>query len=285
MSEFEFRNRHGRVVSAEMTEEVEAPQPEAVAIPKVRRQRKKIRIRKKYLGIGFIVLIVLTLIPLAIGEYSRVSYTKEVSEAKRSVSESLNKAASYNTSVRSENLKASVSELVAVRDNMCEGGFLDNIASYYPRSKQALADCSEFRSHVTSTSEAVTGAAAQLEYLEQLQFVLEPALKPLEDRFAVLASQSENWQNIVTSLEKLTPPSSFYASHNELLTNSKAIRDNWIEIVAAANTYDSAGFTSSRAKFEQNYQKFRQTADLFISNISMSQKNVVDSVKSLDLNL
>lgn len=276
MSEVEFRNRRGKLMSVSEDIPSEVPENE-VKRPPVRRQRRKTRLKKKVILVAAVSLVLLALIPVMLGEYVKSRYAGEVVNAKRAVAEILAKAINYDqdAAILSDRLKSDVAELSTVRDTLCGGGFLDNLASVYPRSKAAFDECNIYKSQVSGLTEKVSEAAEQVRYLEDLQFVLESVTKPLEDRFAVLSSQQENWKNIVAGLKRLAVPTSFGGAHNNLVQKTEAVRDAWIALSQASNAFDGVGFTDSRAKLASAYEDFRAVSVTFSQIVSTNQLEII----------
>lgn len=280
-----FTNRHGHTVAA-LKETVDSlPEPEyktAVLAPPKRRKRVKFHLSPHAVRVCLIVLAVLLLTPVAAGEYVRASYGNNVASAKSTVSAQLSAAVSGQSSgTTSKLLFEADQQLSRVRDGLCPGGFLDNMAKLYPRAQAAYDECAAYRSSVTALEEHVRVAAEEMAYLEKLQPLLESVAKPLDDQFAVLSAQQEIWQQFVEGLGQLSAPASFSSSHNSLLQHATAIRDQWIALVQATGAQESAKFRDARTKLTDSFTAFRGQTASFSTAVSTSQTSLSVAASSL----
>ncbi len=284
MSEEPFTNRHGHSFSDVQVAADMLPEPEhKTAAPKpVRRKRSKFQLSRLQVRVIVIFVVLAIAIPLAAGEYIRASYLGEVTNAKRDI------AAIFTDTVKKQSngltsaeLKGYDGQISTLRDKLCGGGFQDNLAQLYPRSKQAYDDCNTYRSKVSSLEASVAEAGAQMAYFEQLQVLLGGVTKPLTDQFAVLSSQQDNWQAFVSGLGQLSVPVSLSSVHAELVTDASAIHDQWIALVQASNAFDSAKFTDARTKIADSYTTFRAVASKFTDATSVSQTTLSKEVAAV----
>ena len=289
MSEETFTNRRGRSVSAnaddkpagDMNESpTQSPKKPPVTPKKPRRRQRRVpRVLWKVLAVIAVLLVV---IPLAIGESVRSTYDREVSGAQKELTEIFKDIVEKQKQpLSSESLKASNEKLVKLRDKLCVGGFFDNIASIYPRSKTAYDKCSSYRSQLAVLEEQVRQASEQMKYLEQLEVALESVTKQLQDQFAVLSAQQENWKTFTTSLEQMVVPATFRSLHEQLSANSVLIRDQWVELVQASDALDSAKFSSSRTKLANAYGEFSKLPTIFNEAVAIHQASIIKTVRSI----
>jgi len=286
MSDDKFTNRHGHTISGLQEAVNDLPEPEHRADVSsettVRRNRRAFRLSRLQLRSIIIVILVVILTPVLVGEYVRGTYEASVSTAKNSVKNLF--AAELllqKKSVTSKTLSDVNSQLSVTRDGLCPGGFLDNLAKLYPRAQHAYDDCSAYRSNVAALQDSLTTSAAEMTYLEQLQPLLTSVSQPLEDQFAVLSSQQENWQVFVDKLNQLSVPVSFTSAHTGLSTQASVIRDQWIALVQASNAFDKAAYSTARAKLTDAYVAFSAQTASFKDAVSISQSALTQDVKTL----
>lgn len=280
-----FTNRHGHTISALKESVDNLPEPEYKTTPVKqvrRRKRRSLRLSGRQLKILLIVIAIIVLVPVLVGEYVRATYGGNISSAKSTISQLFKSViADQKNPVTSEKLTAVDTQLSTVRDGLCAGGFFDNLAKLYPRSRQAYEDCATYRSSVAALEALVNTAAAQMAYLEQVQPLLEGVAKSPEEQFAVLGAQQENWQTFVDGLQQLSVPASFHSAHADLVKQASAVRDDWIALVQATNTQDDDAFRDARAKLTQNYTAFRAQATGFSTAIAETQTALSSATANL----
>lgn len=282
MSDNNFRNRRGHTVShIEEALQSVADTPEPAA--KLVRRRRRFRFSSTHKRITFIIVLLIVIIPVCAGEYVRWSYEGEVTRAQGMVEELLrqNIEQQKSAAVTSRLLVDVNTQLTAITSDLCSGGLLDNIAKLYPRSKQAYDSCANYKSKLSSLSGAVATSADQMSYLETLQPLLAGVSKPLDDQFAILTAQQENWQVFVRGLDQMSVPVSFSSAHQALRTASRTILDQWIALVQASNSYDSAKFTEARTKIRAAYIEFQKQADVFAASVAQNQSAIEKAVTGL----
>lgn len=283
--EEKFTNRHGHTISAFKEAAAVLPEPDyktTVPTPVKRRKRRSFRLSNFQWKIVTIVVAVIVLVPVLVGEYVRGTYGGNINGAKSSVSKLFDSVlAQQKSGVTSKMLTDTENQLATIRDDLCPGGFLDNLAKLYPRAQTAYNDCAAYRSGVAALTDQVGTAAEQMMYLEQLQPLLGAVSKPLEEQFAVLSSQQENWQSFVDGLRQLSVPLTFSSAHAGLVAQAVSIRDQWIALVQASNAYDSAAFRTAKAKLTESYAAFRAQATSFSDAIASTQAVVTNDVSTL----
>lgn len=282
--EEKFTNRHGHTISAQQAAADTLPEPEhslRSSEPK-RRKRRKLHLSRFQKRAIVITIAVIFLLPVLVGEYVRSAYLGDIGSAKNTISKIFESVLSkQKTTVTSQVLQETDNQLAAVRDNACPGGFLDNLAKLYPRAQDAYTECAAYRSSVTALEDLVSVASEQMAYLERLQPLLGGVSQPLEDQFAVLGAQQENWQDFVDGLKQLTVPLTFSVAHAGLVKEAEAVRDQWIALVQASNVEDSVAFRAARAKLTESFTAFRTQTEQFSSAIAASQTSLSDAVSVL----
>lgn len=285
MSDEPFVNRRGHSMAAKDEDTAEpsvvTPAPVAVARPARRRRRSLYLSRWQKRGI-VLALVAVIVLPVVAGEYVRWTYLNEVTTVKNKVATVFATVVQHQASqVTSKTLTEDSAKLATLGDDLCAGGLFDNIATLYPRSKQAYEACNTYRTGLTSLTTQVKEAASQMAYLEQLQPLLSGVTQPLPDHFAVLTAQQENWQTFVDGLKRLSVPASFKTSHDSLLLQAEAVRDGWIALVQASNAYDSAGFSAARVKLTAGYAALQKQAESFTSAVAAQQTTLSQVVSAL----
>jgi hypothetical protein len=286
MSDEQFTNRHGHTISALQEAVNDLPEPEYRADvpvrPAKRRKRRAFRPTPLQIRIVLILLAIIILTPILVGEYVRGSYDNNVGVAKDGIKNLFASVLTQqNKSVTSKTLLDVNVRLSVIKDGLCPGGFLDNLAKLYPRAQQSYDNCATYRSTVAALQDSVSVAAAQMAYLEQLQPLLTSVSQPLEDPFAVLSSQQENCQAFVAKLNRLPVPASFAIAHTGLTTQASAIHDQWIALVQASNVFDSTAFNAARTKLTDSFTAFRATATAFTDVVNVSQSALAQDVTAL----
>lgn len=283
--EEKFTNRHGHTISALQEAVNNLPEPEHklnVPVQPMRRKRRKFHLSSLQKRVLIIIVAVILIVPFLVGEYVRGAYAGDVNSARGSISKLFAATLTQQKNpVTSKSLTDIDNQLSAIRDGLCPGEFLDNLAKLYPRAQQAYDDCAAYRSNVAALESQISGAAAQMAYLEQLQPLLTGVSKPLEDQFAVLSAQQENWQSFVDGLNRLSVPVTFTAAHGELVTQASAVRDQWIALVQASNVQDSAAFRQARTKLTESFTAFHAQTVQFSSVVNDTQASITKAVAVL----
>jgi hypothetical protein len=280
-----FTNRHGHTVAA-LKEAVSAlPEPDYTTVapkPARRRRRPAFHVSPLLLKTGLVIALVALLTPMVVGEYVRMTYSRNIDSAKGNVSRLLDGTVSKQSAVdNSSSLSAAAMQLSTIRDSLCPGDFLDNLAKLYPRAKEAYDECAVYKSSVSSLTDLVSVSAQQMAYLEQLQPLLIGVSKPLEDQFAVLSAQQENWLGLVDGLNRLTVPSAFSSAHAALVKEASGIREQWVALVQASNVQDSGAFRAARTKLTDNFTAFHAASSNFSAAVTRSQTSLTAAATAL----
>lgn len=284
-----FTNRRGHSLSVEQEQaanitavvtESTPNQPKKVLAIRQRR-RPSVHLPWKWIGVvvgGGIVIALVTL------EIVRFSYLSSVNSAQQRVAEIVANDvadAMKQSPLTSATISSLGDSFKAVSMSLCPGGLLDNYATLYPRSRQALDECTAYRSNVESLVTALTTLAGETNYLEGLQPLLGPIAQPLTDQFAVLASQRENWSSVLEGAKDLTPPVAFQAAHGVFVQRVEAVTSVWIELVSASNDQDSARFSAATAKLNDLYAAVRASAEEFETALGNSQTALTSAYAAL----
>lgn len=280
----DFTNRHGHSFSEVKIAADTLPEPahKTESLMPAHRKRRTFRLKAIHFRILAVILVLGVLTPVFVGEYVRYVYEVQVTNAKNDVQSIFSDVKKIQKSnLSSEALKPFDARLLTVRDKLCSGGFWDNLAKLYPRALAAYDACGAYRARVAGLEAGVNEAAAQLAYLTELQTLLGGVTKPVDEQFAVLSSQQELWQALVDNMKQLSVPTSFNQAHAGLLTQSVAIRDQWIALVDASNSYDSVKFSDARTKLDATYGAFQFQTNVFNSAVSNAQQQIADAVSSL----
>jgi hypothetical protein len=264
-----FVNRHGHRVtgSLEGPPPLATTQPKASKPPKVSKV-KKTRNKKSFKKIAtpiVLVTICLFLVPLAGGELIRARYITSTETGKNQLIEF-----AASTAVSKQRKQTTLTELSAaagrvekIRDDVCDGGFTDNLAMIYPRAQEAYQGCISLKGKIVQIAAALRDMESQVRYLQALAPIIEPVAKNNDDGFAIISAQHENWRALNESLTRLSPAASQRASHEKLKAQSKAIFEAWSLLNTANNSQDGAAFVDAEKKLGETYEAFRAiSADL-----------------------
>lgn len=286
MSE-QFTNRRGHSLSVDDEEPGMQPQqpvvtaPELVHRPVKRRRRRQIVLPWKWIGLTLLIVIVLA---LGTFEFARFTYTSSINGAKDQVKNLVATDvtnASKQATLSSATLATLSDKFKDVSMSLCPGGLLDNYAGMYPRAKQALADCTAYRTKVEALVTALAVLSDEAKYMEQLQPVMNPVTQPLPDQFAVLVSQLDNWKSVSAGLKAVSAPVSFQAAHETLKQRADVVVSLWVDMVAASNDEDSAKFTATQAKLNDAYGAVRASADDLETSLSATQQQLASAYAAL----
>ncbi len=281
MSEiFTNRRGHQQIVEDDAKPEVSltpvvdrAPLPKTPTQP-LHRSRRKIRLPWRWLITSLVALVLLMLLVL---EIVRLGYESSVSATRSRVQEIVTQdiaPALKQPQLSSRLIGEFIQKFESSSKSLCPGGFLDNFASLYPRSKQAYDNCTAYRSSVEAFIAALSDLQFQTAYLEELGPLLGPITESVPDRFAVLSSQRDNWQALNDSLGSLSVSPSFQPTHELLRNRVRVVWGLWIELVAATNARDSASFVSARDKLSGAYGDIRASAEDFETALSATQSQI-----------
>lgn len=284
MSE-QFTNRRGHSLVID-DEEVLTVEPTVDHTLPVATKKPLRRVRGSNGLVKWLVLIVgsVLLLVIATFEVVRFSYESSVEVARRQVDELVTNdvaAAAKQLSLASGTISSLQTKFKDISMSLCPGGLLDNYATLYPRAKQALDTCTDYRSKVESLVKALGGMADATQYLERLKPIFAPLTEPLPDRFAVLSSQQESWRQAVTSLKDITPIAEFQSAHFVLVERVSAVVDTWTGLVAASNARSSASYRELRDQLPGTYAAVRVSADELEKLLSAAQTRLTDAYESL----
>ncbi len=249
---------------------------------KLKRARRKMRRWQKYTLI--IVGLCLIAVPVVTGEIVRYNYEQSsastVQQLKDLVSSTVLPQQKKST-LTSKELQIVNDKIKQLRDSICQGGLLDNMASLYPRSKKALDDCLAVRGKFATLSSALDDLTAQLAYLEQLKPLFGSVTAPAEEQYAVLASQQENWKSLSDGLKTLSPPTSLKTDHEALQKAVGSVVSEWTNLLNANSEQDGTKFSATEKKLNDNYTSVRASAESFEKTIAETQTRLTFAQKEL----
>lgn len=250
--------------------------------PKVRRHAKWTR-KKTFILIGFILLVIA--IPVVIGEFLRVQYLASASAAENSLKLIVTNDVlplQKKTDITSKQVLSVTDKLEEVRDGMCPGGLLDNMASLYPRSHKAHEECIAERGKIASLATQMRDMAGMLAYIESVNAALAPVSSSSTDAFAVIATQQSNWQQVNEKLQKLDAPTALKAANEQLVTAVKSITDGWSRLNVANNAQNAADFQAAEKQLRDGYAAVRTSKDAFQAAIATKQDAISSTSQNLD---
>ena len=284
MSE-QFTNRRGHSLVID-DEEVLMVEPVIDPVLPVTTKKPLHRARQPGGLVKWLVLIVgsVLLLVIATFEIVRFSYVTSVEAARRQVDELVNSdvaAAATQSPLASGTISNLQARFKDISMSLCPGGLLDNYATLYPRAKQALDGCTDYRSRVESLVKELGGMADATQYLERLKPILAPLAEPLQDRFAVLSSQQESWRLAMTDLKDITPVAEFQSAHYVLVERVSVVVETWTGLVAASNARNSASYRELRDQLPGMYAAVRVSADELEKVLSAVQTRLTNAYEAL----
>lgn len=235
-----------------------------------KRRGSRTVVDKQKITVGLVICAVL--LPLSVGEYVRFVYEHNFTSARQRVQELAKERPSAEATA--EHIHAVATELARVRDDMCPGGLLDNIALLYPRSAAAYHQCTEFRSVIATLSAGTAQLAEQLVYATQLSSTLGTVLPTSPETRPVPSAQQENWQNVATNLGHLAVPTSFATVHQSLVTAAGTVATDWGDLAQAEARNDAAAFQTAFAKLTADVESFRALQAAFHTQVRTVQQQV-----------
>ena len=239
--------------------------------PRVRRHAKWTR-KKTFILIG--IILVLLAVPILIGEVLRAQYLASTSAAESSLKVIVTNDVlplQKKSDITAKQVSAVTDKLEEVRDGMCPGGLLDNMATIYPRSQQAHSECIAERGHIASLVTQMRDMVSMLAYIESINAALAPVSAQPTDAFAVIATQQSSWQQVSESLQKLSAPTPLKTANDQLVAAVKSITDGWSKLNVANNAQNAADFQAAEKQLSDGYVAVRASKDAFATAISSKQ--------------
>ena len=255
--------------------------PSSPKKPKTRRHAKWTR-RKTFILIG--VILVLVAIPVIVVEILRIQYLPSASAAEESLKSIVKNDVlplQKKTDITAKQVSGVTDKLEDVRDSMCPGGLLDNMASLYPRSHEAHEECIAERGKIASLVTQMRDMVSMLAYIESINAALAPVSAQSSDAFAVIATQQSSWQQVNEKLQKLSAPTLLKTANDQLVAAVKSITDGWSKLNVANNAQNAADFQAAEKQLSDGYVAVRASKDAFAIAIAAKQA----TISSLSQNL
>ena len=237
--------------------------PTKIQSTKVRLHRPEIRLprphmsKKQAMGVA-LALVILLLLPLAALELLTLQYRNASTSLKKDVDRiGSTIALPAQKKGDQDGIDKTLAALMASRNDLCFGGFLDNIAGLYPRSKQALADCNAASSSVSKVIDYIASLKEVKSYSSAVDVALKPALAASESPYAVLPDQIASWQTAEGKLKAINAPVELKSFHDSLTQLTKDIGAQWTALNNANNTADAAAFKEAETKLGSFYESMR----------------------------
>lgn len=281
-----FTNRRGRQiqtgevlgsVKVDNDPEIQVTSSSVVDATK-ERKRRITRLPKRFKLFLVVVLLLVIGLPLLIGEYLTADYNKSAQESVAKVKALAQDSAQVqknSKALRPDDLNTVVTGITTIRDEMCKGGFFDNLAELYPRAKKALTSCTLSREKVASLSRELTLLQQILAYAEELERIIRPVTRvPENEQFANIASQQENWKTVHDQLKQLSPPSVLRTAHDGTVTSAGEIAKSWTTLVDANSEQNVASFQATEASLAKQYEQFRLLTNEYTKAINTIQTQI-----------
>jgi hypothetical protein len=244
-------------------EEKSTTPPTRILSTKVRLHRPEIHLprphmsKKQAAGVA-LALVILLLLPLAALELLTLQYRNASASLKKDV-DRIGSTIALPAQKNGDHsgIDKTVSALMTSRNGLCFGGFLDNIAGLYPRSKQALDDCNVASSNVSKVIDHLSSLKEVKAYSSAVDTALKPALAASESPYAVLPDQVASWQAAEGKLKAINAPVELKSFHNSLLQLTKDISAQWTALNNANNAADATAFKEAETKLGSFYESMR----------------------------
>lgn len=285
-----FVNRHGHKVSVDdavveaspVSESTLPEQPAAVKPQKVKTVRNK-KPAKKIILIFFALLLGFLLVPVIGGELVRARYISSRDGARAQLIEYATKTVvpQQKKQVTPSQLADAADRVEKIRDDACDGGFTDNLASIYPRAKVAFNECIVLKRKIDAIAVNLRDMESQVRYLDALTPVVDPVSRGTAEEFAIISAQHENWRAVDGALAKLSPAASQRATHEQLKLQSKVIVDAWSALNTANNNQDAAAFAEAEKKLGAAYEAFRTSSAVLSKILNDTQTALTTNYKAL----
>lgn len=285
-----FVNRHGHKISAGGAalevppEPTSSPisEPKPVKPKKVRKVRNRKPLKKRML-ISSVIFLGFLVLPLVGGELVRARYLSSRDGARAQLIEFATKTVvpQQQKPMKLAQLTDVANRVEMIRDDACDGGFTDNLATIYPRAKEAYSQCIAFKQKIAAIVANLRDMESQVRYLDALAPVIEPVAKDTSEGFAVISAQHDNLRTLDEALGKLSPSASQRAAHDKLKSQSKAIVNAWSELNTANNNQDAAAFAAAEKKLGEAYEAFRSSSAVLAGIMNETQTKLSASYKTL----
>ncbi|HEX8390606.1 MAG TPA: hypothetical protein VF597_04255 [Candidatus Saccharimonadales bacterium] len=238
--------------------------------------------RPRIIKIALVVLAVV-MVPIIVGEVVAAQYTQAIRTAQRELVVVANesKLVQKKPTVSADQVRQQANKVDGIATRMCRGGFMDNMASLYPRAARAHRDCVAGRSGYAALASGLYGLETETRYLERLQAVLQPAVALSSGNEAVIEAQLKAWQDSADKVKKVSPPEKMKPAHEQLAIKVAAIVDGWSQLKTANDSQDLAKYTEVKVSLEANYAGVRDAAPLLREQIIRQQQAVTASYSKL----
>ncbi|TAH32030.1 hypothetical protein EYC58_05150 [Candidatus Saccharibacteria bacterium] len=250
--------------------------------PKTRRHAKWTR---RHTIILIAVIVVIIAIPVVVGEILRAQYAASSEAAKASLKTVVASDVlplQKKSEVTSKQVSGVTDKLESIRDNMCPGGLLDNMATLYPRARAAHQECIDERGKIAGLVTQLRDMVSMLAHIESLNAALAPVSGQATDAFAVIATQQSSWQQVSESLQKLKAPATLKTANDQLITAVKSITDGWSKLNIANNAQNAADFQAAEKQLSDGYGTVRASKDAFATAIATKQATISKLAEQLD---
>ena len=253
--------------------------------PKKPRTRRHVTWSRKKTIITAAIVVVVIAIPVLLGELLRAQYLASAGSAQSSMHAIITGDVlpmQKKSDITSKQVSAVTDKLETVRDSMCPGGLLDNMAMLYPRAKDAHQKCIDGRGKIASLVTQLRDMVAMLGYIETLNAALAPVSASSSDAFAVIATQQSNWQQLNEKLVKMNAPTSLKTANDQLVSAVKSITGGWSKLNVANNAQNATDFQAAERQLADGYSAVRASKDAFATAIATKQATISTLSRQLE---
>ncbi len=217
-------------------------------------------------------------------ELITISYSSSVDGAKSALlrlQDSDLQTLQKQESVSSQDINKMKDLITDIRDKLCPGEFVDNLAALYPRAKTTHDTCISYRAKFDTLISALEEMKAKAAYLEQLSPLIKPMTVASNDKFAIISVQRDNWKSLEATMNSLSVPGMLSEEHSALKNAVSDLATTWNDSTDAFNTQNAAVFTEKSILLPAKYDTFRSTADALEASLNKSQQKVTSAYIAL----
>ena len=249
--------------------------------PRVR--RRAAWSRKKTIIAAAIVLVIIS-IPIIAGEVLRAQYVASTDTAKNSLKSLVAQEVlplQKKAEITAKQVSGVTDKLEGIRDSMCPGGLLDNIAALYPRAHTAHQKCIDERGKIASLVTQMRDMVGMLAHIESINAALTPVSAPSSDAFAIIADQQSGWQKASETLQKISAPTTLKPANDQLINAVKSITDGWSKLNIANNAQNAADFQAAEKQLSDGYAAVRASKEAFATALAAKQTTISQLSRNL----
>lgn len=246
------------------------------------RTRRSPKWNRKKSVVVTLIIVGIIVIPIGIGEALRIQYTASASAARqalRSLVASDVLPLQHKMTITAAELSTITLKLQTIRNDMCPGAIIDNMASLYPPARAAYDRCIAQRSALNQIITAQQRLTSSVTYIEKMTSILKRVVTPTTDSFAVITNQQSDWQAVSDQLTSLSPPLELKTGHLALIDGVSKVRDGWSKLNIANTEQNAQAFTAAEQQLSDGYSDVRKSETIFNEAITKEQVAMTEASK------